>query len=58
MSDRRAWLCPSCAQFSTRPASDVVASHKCELTGSSVVLIEYVDSTQAEQLRNTVNAQR
>lgn len=58
MSDRRAWLCPQCAQFSTRPDDVDAPSHPCAVAGVDVALVEYVDSTQAEQLRCRINARR
>lgn len=58
MSERRAWLCPQCAQFSTRPGDVAEPTHPCAVAGVDVALVEYVDSTQAEQLRYRINARR
>ena len=58
MNERRAWLCPQCAQFSTRTVDVDAPTHPCAVAGDDVALVEYVDSTQAEQLRYRINARR
>jgi hypothetical protein len=51
-----AWICPSCAHFTVRPAVPMASpAHDCERAGEPVQLIPYVDSTQAQQIRDRVD---
>lgn len=55
MNEQLPWLCPTCAQFSTRPADETNPTHECRRVQRTVALIAYENSTQAEHLRRTLD---
>ena len=54
--ERSPWICPCCAHFIVRPtAPEDAPSHDCEAASGRVDLVPYIDSTQALQIRNSLD---